>query len=107
MENNELRKLLLEREKMFERRKLKRAIYTILFYAAVYSLVFFWQGRFRSADIWDILSEVVIAIILSGITVLVNGIIFSQLVKVAKAEDEALEYIRKRIEKMDQENEGG
>jgi Mn2+/Fe2+ NRAMP family transporter len=104
MTRNELLLHIHNCEKLNERRKLKRFIYTVLFYAAVYMVICYWQGQL-GRNIWDILSAVVLCLILAIPTVLANTIIFDQLIRKSQEEDAALEYLRKRLREKEQEDD--
>ena len=97
MDKNELRLHLQKCEKLHERRKLKRFIYTVLFYSVVLFVIFYWQDQLAGASVWDVLAAVVVCIIISIPCVLFNTIIFEQLIRLNKEEEQALEYLRKRL----------
>lgn len=104
MDKNELRYHLQKCEKLNQRRKLKRYCYTVLFYAAVFFGICYLQGRLEGANIFELIGEFVVCVILSVISTLFNLIIFEQLIRMDKAEDEALEFLRKRLKEKEKES---
>ena len=104
MDRNELLWHLQKCEKLHERNKLKRFIYTVLAYAAGLMLVFYWQEQFSGVDIWEALATIVFCIILSFVICLINALVFGQLFKKSQSEEAALEYLRKRIRDKEQED---
>jgi len=102
MDKNELRLHLQKCEKLHERRKLKRFIYTVLFYSVVLFVIFYWQDQLAGASGWDVLAAVVVCIIISIPCVLFNTIIFEQLIRLNKEEEQALEYLRKRLREKEE-----
>ena len=103
MNANELRNLLLKTERLNEKRKRKRFAYTTLFYAAVLFVIFWLQGQLEGADIWGILGDAVVCIVLSIPCVLFNSIVFGQLTKASQNEETAIEFLKKQIEKKERE----
>ena len=53
MTRNELLMLISNCEKQHERKKEKRFAYTVLFYAAVFFGIFYWQDQLEGANIWE------------------------------------------------------
>lgn len=100
MDKNELWRMIQESEKKFERRKLKRFILTVLFYAAV----FFAIEYFRSGlSLFELVGEFIACVVIAVPFVLFSAIIFDQLSSVSKAEENTLEYLRKRLREKEQE----
>lgn len=102
MDKHELWQHIQKLEKINQRRKLKRFAYTVLFYAAVLFGICYLQGRLEGASIFDLIGEFVVCFIISIPCVLFNIIIFDQLNRVSKEEDEALEFLKKRLKEKEQ-----
>ena len=101
MDKNELWRLIRESEKKFERRKLKRFILTILFYAAVFCA---YQYIRSGLSLSELVEEFVVCLIIAVPFVLFSTVIFDQLSSVSKAEENTLEYLRKRLKEKEQED---
>lgn len=101
MNKTEIYQQIRKTEKEFERRKIKRAIYTVLFYTAALLQVFYWQDQFGH-NFLDILSDVLVCIIISFIAFLINTVIFYQLITTSQAEEKALESLRKQLEEKEE-----
>ena len=104
MDRNELLQHLLKCEKLHERRKLKRFVYTVLFYTAVLFGICYLQNRLAGATVLDILGEILLCVIISCVCVLINSVIFHQLFKMNQEEEAALEYLKKRLKEKEQED---
>lgn len=104
MDRNELWQHLRKCEKLHERRKLKRFIYTVLCYTAVLLGICYLQNRLAGATVWDILVEILLCVIISCVCVLINSVIFHQLFKMNQEEEAALEYLKKRLKEKEQED---
>ena len=104
MDRNELWQHLLKCEKLHERRKLKRFVYTVLFYTAVLFGICYLQNRLAGATVWDILGEILLCVILSCVSVLINSIIFHQLFKMEQDEKATIDYLKKRLREKEQED---
>lgn len=104
MTRNELWQHIQKCEKLHERKKLKRFIYTVLFYAAVYMVIFYFLDWFDGADILLILAAIVISIIASVITCFLNATVFWQLFKMSQDEKAAIDYLKKRLREKEQED---
>lgn len=100
MNKTEIFQQIKKSEKEFDRRKTKRAIYTILFYTAVLLQILYWQDQFGHT-ILDILGSVLVSIVLSFIAFLINTVIFHHLITTSQAEEKALEYLRKQLEEKE------
>mgnify|MGYP003304544025 CR=1 FL=1 len=98
---NLLYRMLNEKEKDFERRKVKRAILTILGFAIFYFWLLFNLDKPTG---WDIVLTVPLAIVFAGIHFWVNAIIFSQLCQKSKDESDLLAIIRKKIREIEERN---
>ncbi len=79
MDRNDLWKLLCEREKQVEAARAKRAITTILAFAVVYFLIFYFINT--PTEFLDIVGELLAAIFIAGVHFWSNAIIFSTLCK--------------------------
>ena len=101
MKRNELYRLIQQTEREFERRKGKRAIYTILAYTAVMLLIFYWQGELEPFNLWNLAGAAIGCMFLSGIAFLANAIIFDQLFRINEEEKNHLEYLKKKLEDME------
>ena len=104
MTRNELLMLISNCEKQHERKKEKRFAYTVLFYAAVFFGIFYWQDQLEGANIWEVLGVVVACLIVSVVTCLFNALVFGQLEKVSREEQEAIDFLRKRLKEKEKEN---
>ena len=100
MNKTEIYQQIRKTEKEFERRKIKRAIYTVLFYTAALLLIFYWQDQFGH-NFLDILGDVVACLFISFIAFLINTVIFHHLFTTSQAEEKALEYLRKQLEEKE------
>lgn len=100
MDRAELIQQIKKSEKMFDRRKTKRNIYTLLFYIAVSLQIFYWQDQFGHSFL-DILGAVLACVLISFIAFLINTVIFHHLITKSQAEEKALEYLRKQLEEKE------
>ena len=101
MDAKELWRMIQESERKFERRKLKRFILTVLFYAAVFCA---YQYIRNSLSLMELVEEFVLCLIIAVPFVLFSAIIFDQLSSVSKAEENTLEYLRKRLKEKEQDD---
>ena len=101
MDKHELWQHIQKLEKINQRRKLKRFAYTVLFYAAVFCQIFWWQGTVSHENIWEVLLG---SILISVPYVWFNATVFGQLYRLSKEEDYSLEYLRKRLKEKEQED---
>ena len=104
MDRNELWQHLLKCEQLNERRKRKRFVYTVLFYTAVLFGICYLQNRLAGATVWDVLGEILLCVILSCVSVLINSIIFHQLFKMEQDEQAAIDYLKKRLREKEKED---
>ena len=104
MNSNELREMQRKLERKFEQRKLKRFAYTVLFYAAVFFGIFYWQDQLVGETIWDVLGVIMVCVILSIISVVINSIIFYQLFRIDQGEKETLDFLKRRVEVKEKTN---
>lgn len=98
-ELNRLYRLLCERDKQFEANKLRRAIYTILGFAAVY----FWVliKMMNPESLVDFVMCLVIALVASGFHFFINAAVFGALSQKSQEENETLNHIRKQIAELE------
>lgn len=101
MDKNELWRMIQESERKFERRKFKRFILTVLFYAAVFCA---YQYIRSGLSLVELAGEFFVCVVVAVPFVLFSSIIFNQLSSVSKAEENTLEYLRKRLREKEQEN---
>jgi prolipoprotein diacylglyceryltransferase len=94
MDRNELIKLINKSEKQFERRKFKRFALTVLFYAVVFTAV-----EYVRSDLYlvELVSTFGICLILTIPFVLLSTVIFEQLIRLSKDENDTLEWLRNRL----------
>ena len=104
MDRNELWKHLKKCEKLHERRKLKRFCYTVLFYTAVLLGICYLQNRLAGATLRDVIGEILLCVIISCVSVLINSVIFHQLFKMSQDEKAAIDYLKKRLKEKEQED---
>lgn len=104
MDRNELLLHINRCEELHERRKQKRFIYTVLFYAAVYMVIFYWQEQFSISSISETLAALVVSVIVSVVTCFFNALVFGQLDKVSRDEQAAIDYLKKRLKEKEQED---
>jgi ABC-type polysaccharide/polyol phosphate export permease len=95
---NTLYQMLNEKEKDFERRKVKRTILTILGFAVFYFCLLF---IIEEPSGWDIVLTIPSAVVIAGIHFWANGIIFGQLFQKSKDEADLLASIRKMIREIE------
>ena len=100
MDKNELWRLIQKTEKKNEGRKLKRFILTVLFYAVVFLAIEYIRS---DLGLLELAGEFVVCLVLAIPFVLVNLVIFGQLIKASKQEDNALDFLRKMLEEKEQE----
>lgn len=95
MDKNELRKQYLETEKKFEKAKMKRAVKTVLFFAALYFLLIVTIEKTRGLEL---LGAFLAALFLGGVHLLINSAVFYHLFSVNEAEKKCLDEMKKRID---------
>lgn len=98
MNKKELIQLINAKEKQIESARLKRAIKTILAYAAAIFGVFYITDK--PTGIY-ILGDVIAALFLSGILFLINCTVFYQLYSISEAENQLLKDLKKRLSELD------
>ena len=105
-ERNKLIRQIYEFDKIAEKNKLKRSIYTILFYIIVNTCVFYGvlKGLTGEIDINKFIGVLILSIIASIVSFIANTLIFSQLTEKGRAESEMLKAMEKRLEEFDKEN---
>lgn len=95
MDKNELWKQIQKTEDLFDRRRLKRFVLTVLFYNIVFTAFEYWRSDLSLLDI----PVVFLAYLFFTVPfVLFSAIIFYQLFSVSKSEDRALEFLNKMLE---------
>ena len=102
MDRNKIQRLIEKSEEIARRRKLKRNLYTILFYTAVNLQVFYWQGQL-GRSISDILGAVLLSAIISVAAFILNVIIFDQLFRLDQEDKAKQEMFRNQLEKYQKE----
>jgi uncharacterized membrane protein (DUF485 family) len=102
MKRNELYRLIQQKEREFEREKQKRAAYTIIVYTAVLLLISYAQEQLHLSSFLELAGDVIACGILSTIAFIANGIIFHQLFTVSEGEKKHLEYLKKKLEDMEE-----
>lgn len=98
-QRNELWKKYFAEEKRVEKARTKRAIATVVFFTAVYFLLFYTIEKPTGIGF---VVYVIMSIFFAGIHFWVNVTIFGQLVKMGESEQRILDGIKKRIDKLDQ-----
>lgn len=99
-EINRLNRLLCEKDNEFEKAKGKRTIVTILAFAAFYFWLLWQVDGF--SNLLDVVGTIFAAIVIAGIHLVVNSVIFGQLSDKGRSEKEALERIRKQIRELEE-----
>ncbi len=94
MDRKELYKQLCEKEKQVESARTKRAIKTILAFAVIIFLLFYFIGRPTG---FEIVGDFLVAIFLAGIYFLINATIFGQLFRISESERLMLDDLRKKL----------
>lgn len=106
MDRNQLWRLIQQKEKEFERAKMKRFIITVLVYAAIICALCFWR-EFKGFNIFSIdgirtLAETYLPSVLIAIPfVLFSVIIFNQLQTCETRENAILEDLRKQLKEVE------
>lgn len=95
MDKRELQKQYWELERRFESNKIKRAVQTILAFAATFFTIYCYNVRPSFLEIIGIAGG---SIVLAGIHFLINALIFGQLVSKSNAENKILEDMKKRLQ---------
>lgn len=98
MDKNELWRLYCEREKQVEKARNKRAIITVFVFASAFFLYTYFIERPTGAEI---IGNALASIVLAGIYLVVNAVIFGQLYKVSDNERKMLEELKKRMDEAE------
>lgn len=96
---NELWRRYYELDKAFEKAKLKRMIITILVFSIVIFIIFWRTGEISMGI--GIVGDIIASIVLAGIYVLINTLVFGQLADKGRDEADILERLRKEISELD------
>lgn len=94
MSKNELRSLISQKEREFEKAKLKRALLTTLAFATGYFLLF---TNLQETSGMDFGSRLILSIVLAVIHFFSGILIFTQLYSVGEAERKHIEYLEKEL----------
>lgn len=94
MDKNELYRLLIEKERQFEKAKTKRLIKTILAYAIAFFLFFCYLNKPSGLDF---IGYALISVLVSAVHIWINAPVFSYLVRQGEAERKYLEDLRKQL----------
>lgn len=92
-------RMIVQKEKEFEKAKAKRTIITILAFAVLYFALLMISGS--NTGILGIIGTMLASIFLAGIHFVINATVFGQLSEVGKRETAALEHIRNRIRELE------
>lgn len=110
MENKNLekRKELIQQinanEKLFQKRKTKRALYLLIFYTIVFMVVMYWiDGQQTIFDFEWLLGAFLVSIFLAGISFVANALIFKQLFDISNSEEKNLAYLRQKLSELENE----
>ena len=103
MDKNELRYHLQKCEKLNQRNKRKRCCRTVLFYTVVMLIMLYWLGELGD-NLAEMLVSAIFCFILSFPTYFINLEIFSRELEQDKHEEEALEFLRKRLREKEKED---
>jgi hypothetical protein len=104
MDEKELRMLLQKSEAMFERRKFRRMIFAILVYSVAYFAIFYIRDEIAFDSFVVFLLEIAGCIFIGFISFLFNALLWTYLCRKSEDENNALEYLRKRLREKEQEN---
>lgn len=99
-EINRLNRLLYEKDKEHEKAKWNRAVITTLAFAAFYFWLLWRVDGLTS--LLDVVGTIFAAIVIAGIHLVVNSIIFGQLSDKGRSEKEALERIKRQIRELEE-----
>ena len=105
MDKKELWKKIQKTEELFERRKEKRMVFTILLYSAVNCWIIYVLDKHNIESLMDIAGLCLCSIFLGGITFYFNLFIWSYLFKKSQDENDALEYLNKMLEEKEREEQ--
>lgn len=103
MDKTELWRLIKKLEKEYERNKIKRLIYVVLGYAALLIQVSYLTGSLRGLPLGEVIGEFVGCILIAGIFVWINLIIFNKLIAKSESENKTIEYYKKELEKLEKD----
>ena len=106
MKAHELWMQLMQMERKVERNRLKRFAYTTLLYAAIFFGIFYAQDQLEGLTLLGIIGEFVACIVIGGISVLFNAVIFDQLNRCSRAEDNMLKSLRKQYHEACEKEKG-
>lgn len=94
MDKNELYRLLVEKEKQFEKAKERRAIKTILAFSVVFFVLLCWAEKPSGIEfLWT----AVLAIVMAVVHVFVNATVFGWLSMQSESERKYLEQLKKQL----------
>ena len=103
MNRNELIKLINEKEKQFQKNKLKRAGLSFLVFLAINFLLLGWiEGAFESLAISALIDTALLAFVYAVILFFVSTIIFGQLFDMNRGEENYLKELNKKLSEMEQ-----
>ena len=94
MDKNELYRLLIEKDKEFEKAKRKRFRKTVLAYSIAFFLLFCYLNKPSGLDF---LGYAVISVLVAVVHVIINAPVFHYLVLQSEAERKYLEDLRKQL----------
>lgn len=103
MDKNELWRLIQKTEKLFERRKAKRMVLTILLYVAVCFLAICVLDNSNIKNFSDIIDVLVASIFIGGIAFFFNLLVWSYLCQKSQDEKDALEYLNSMLKAKERE----
>lgn len=101
-----LYKLYHDRDDEFQKAKLKRMIFTLLFFTVAYFVILIWITKQFWELNWGIIAIIFISsIVLSWIHFWVNATVFGQLANKGRDETEILERIKEDIRELEKKLE--
>lgn len=103
MDKNELWRLIQKTEKLFERRKAKRMVLTILLYVAVCFWAICVLDNSNIKNFSDIIDVLVASIFIGGIAFFFNLLVWSYLCQKSQDEKDALEYLNSMLKAKERE----
>lgn len=102
MDRNQLWRLIHQKEKEFEQNKWKRALKSILIFAAVlFFVIFAATDFFENRSLLDIIEIAVLCLVYSGVNLFVNAPIFGYLMERNNAENKQLEDLKKQLQEVE------
>ena len=98
MDRNELIKLINEKERQFEKNKLKRAALSFpVFFIMNFILLGWIEGFFESMTLSALIDTAFLALVYTVILFFASAIIFGQLVNMSRREEDYIKELNKKL----------